>query len=320
MKSIEKVKVSIIVPVYNVEKYIQRCVESIRTQSYQNLEIILIDDGSKDLSLDLCYKMAELDSRICVLHQENQGVSVARNQGLDIASGEYVGFVDSDDEIEPDMVRCMVRKLLEENSDVCCCGDVFLDIYDQEISHTVVEEAKKNSRDSLLAFLKFLIPGGVCNKIFNLQLIRDNNLRFRKEISINEDLLFFAEYILFSEYGCSFINATFYKYYKNEVSVTHCIEEMFEERRLSGVIAAEILGNKIDSEDREIVKAWKVYYGSRIIDAMLYLRSYKEDVRVKKIQKMYRSIIRSLLMPILQSKELSWKYKLLIILSSIGLY
>ncbi|HJA50079.1 MAG TPA: glycosyltransferase, partial [Candidatus Fusicatenibacter intestinipullorum] len=94
---IEKVKISVIIPVYNVEKYLKRCLDSVINQTYKNLEIILIDDGSTDNSGKICDEYAQKDERIIVIHKENGGVSSARNKGLDICIGDYISFIDSDD-------------------------------------------------------------------------------------------------------------------------------------------------------------------------------------------------------------------------------
>ena len=99
----KKEKISIIVPIYNVEKYLDRCIESIVGQTYKNLEIILIDDGSPDNCPQMCDEWAKKDDRIKVVHKENGGVSLARNKGMDIATGTYIGFVDSDDYIDKNM-------------------------------------------------------------------------------------------------------------------------------------------------------------------------------------------------------------------------
>lgn len=101
--------VSVIVPVYKVGKYLDKCVESIVEQTYKNLEIILVDDGSPDNCPAMCDKWAERDSRIKVIHKQNGGVSSARNVGIDAAQGEFIGFVDSDDWLEPDMYDCLVK-------------------------------------------------------------------------------------------------------------------------------------------------------------------------------------------------------------------
>lgn len=114
--------ISIIVPVYNVKDYLEKCLQSICGQTYKNLEIILIDDGSSDGSGELCDLFAQRDGRIKVIHQANAGQSAARNRGLDIAQGEFLGFVDSDDWIEPDMYEFLYRLLKENEADISICS------------------------------------------------------------------------------------------------------------------------------------------------------------------------------------------------------
>lgn len=114
--------ISIIIPVYNVESYLERCIKSIIDQSYTNLEIILIDDGSTDSSASICKKYAEIDSRIIFLQQNNAGQAVARNNGLSIASGEYIGFVDSDDFVAHNMYEELMNLIVTYNVKIACCG------------------------------------------------------------------------------------------------------------------------------------------------------------------------------------------------------
>lgn len=114
-------KISVIVPVYNVEKYLVRCVDSIVNQTYENLEIILVDDGSPDASGSICDSFT--DPRIRVIHKENGGLSSARNAGLDIATGDYIGFIDSDDWIAPDMYETMLRMAKEAQAGIVCVGN-----------------------------------------------------------------------------------------------------------------------------------------------------------------------------------------------------
>lgn len=114
--------ISIIIPVYKTEQYLKRCVESVLAQTYQDLEIILVNDGSPDNSLKICYEYAEMDRRIKVVNKENGGVASARNAGIDLAAGEYIGFVDSDDYIEPDMFELLVGLINEYKADISICG------------------------------------------------------------------------------------------------------------------------------------------------------------------------------------------------------
>ena len=118
--------ISVIVPVYKVENFLDRCVESIVGQTYENLEIILVDDGSPDNCPAMCDEWAEKDSRIRVIHKENGGLCSARNAGMDIAAGDYLGFVDSDDCIEPDMYQLLVENAVSTQADISRCG-IFVD-------------------------------------------------------------------------------------------------------------------------------------------------------------------------------------------------
>ena len=139
--------ISVIVPIYKVEAYLMRCVKSIQEQTYKNLEIILVDDGSPDNCGSMCDSLAQEDDRICVIHKENGGLSDARNKGLDVAKGEYIAFVDSDDYIAPSFLETLYKHLTNTDSDVALCsykevtgepfskeqgerGDIF--VYDRE--------------------------------------------------------------------------------------------------------------------------------------------------------------------------------------------
>lgn len=114
-------KISVIIPVYNTGEYLNKCVESIIVQTYRELEILLIDDGSEKFTAELCDKLATKDNRICVFHKKNEGVSIARNYGLRKATGDYIGFVDSDDWIDKKMYETLHRKILETDADIVFC-------------------------------------------------------------------------------------------------------------------------------------------------------------------------------------------------------
>ena len=120
-------KISVIVPIYNVEKYLRQCLESITDQTYKNLEIILVNDGSPDHCGEICEEYRKKDDRIRVIHQENKGLSMARNAGLDVATGSYITFLDSDDYMRPDMLEKLYTKLLKSGSDMSVCGIQYVD-------------------------------------------------------------------------------------------------------------------------------------------------------------------------------------------------
>ena len=115
-------RISVIVPIYNTEKYLARCIESILCQTYTNLEIILVDDGSTDKSGDICDFYARKDNRVKVVHKENGGAAAARNFALNMVTGQYIGFVDSDDYTDIEMYQKLYEKAKQENADIVVCG------------------------------------------------------------------------------------------------------------------------------------------------------------------------------------------------------
>ena len=159
--------VSIIIPVYNVEKYLDKCVASVVNQTYTNLEIILIDDGSPDNCPAICDAWKARDPRINVIHQQNGGLSVARNEGLKLATGEFIGFVDSDDWIEPQMVELLLTALLETEADIAVCR-YQVDLGTSKEVHEKIESTERNVYSSEDALRKLLaVEGSICNYVWN---------------------------------------------------------------------------------------------------------------------------------------------------------
>ena len=184
--------ISIIIPVYNAEKYINRCIKSIVNQSYQELEIIVVNDGSTDNSLSICETLATQDNRIKVISQDNGGVSKARNTGLRLAKGEYVMFLDSDDYMLPDMCKTMLDVLHSKQADCVICGikepEGGLWCPQRNIDYLILEDFKRD----FIYQLNTELLSPCWNKIFKRQLI--TNL-FNEEISFGEDLIFDLEYL-----------------------------------------------------------------------------------------------------------------------------
>lgn len=197
----EEVKISIIVPVYNLETQLPRCVESIMKQTYHNIEIILVDDGSKDNSRVVIEKLAKADPRIVPIYKENGGVTSARIAGCRIATGDYIGFVDGDDEIELDMYEVLMNNAIFYQADISHCG--YKIIYDNgKVGYfyntgRLIEQDRLKGLQDLLEGL-FVEPG-LWNKLFNKKLF--NSLLIDdfmdNSIKINEDLL--MNFYLFSK-------------------------------------------------------------------------------------------------------------------------
>ena len=180
--------VSVIIPAYNIEDYIGRCLDSIISQTYKNLEIIVVDDGSRDYTGEILDNYAKKDRRIKVIHKENGGVSSARNKGIEAAEGDYIGFIDGDDLIEPGMYKTLVDLLEEENADIAHCGYqmVFPDRIDYY--HNTGKKKIQTTEEGLKDLLSGeMIEPGLVNKLYKKELIK--NCRLNETVKINEDLL-----------------------------------------------------------------------------------------------------------------------------------
>ena len=175
-------KVSVIVPIYNVEPYLKKCVDSIINQSYTNLEIILVDDGSTDSSGLLCEELAKNDDRITVVHKNNGGLSDARNAGLDISTGDYIGFVDSDDYIDSDFFEILVKNIEEYNADVSCCR--YTNVWENGRKEPIGNDDSLSVYEGKVALKEYLyaktMDPFVWNKLFKASIIE--NHRFIKGI------------------------------------------------------------------------------------------------------------------------------------------
>lgn len=159
-------KISVIVPVYKVEPYLQKCLNSVVAQTYRNLEIILVDDGSPDRCPAICDEFAAQDFRIKVIHKENGGVSSARNAGLAVATGDWIGWVDSDDWIEPDMYSYMLEKARTYGADIAVCSRT--EVYpDRTVQRGWSEDLVMNREDALVLLLKNdVLQNYCCDKLF----------------------------------------------------------------------------------------------------------------------------------------------------------
>ena len=181
--------ISIIVPVYNAEKYLHRCVESILAQSFTDFELLLINDGSKDNSGEICEEYAEMDSRIRVFHKKNGGASAARNYGLDKATGKYICFIDADDWVDKDYIESL---LPTEGEDLVVCSFMYETMQSFFLSNVVRD--KINIETVLHLLLDHMAVCSPCCKIMRRDIIEENNIRFDVNVSAGEDMLFVCDY------------------------------------------------------------------------------------------------------------------------------
>lgn len=200
-------KVSIIVPVYGVEKYIGECTESLLCQTYSNLEIILIDDGGKDRSPEICDQYGARDSRIRVLHKPNGGAASARNAGLDAATGEYICFVDGDDRVCSDYVEYLLKAAIEEKADIAVCGFFNL-TRSSSTEQTLVETGVYSREEYLLQFLKDWSCSLLWNKIFRRETI--GSLRMAEGHKIDDE--FFTYQVVMNSHHVVVKDRPLYEY------------------------------------------------------------------------------------------------------------
>lgn len=269
-------KVSIVVPIYNTEKYICKLVNSIINQTYRNLEIILIDDGSTDNSLKICQFLASKDERIKIVHQENVGLAETRNNGIELATGEYISFLDSDDYVDKTMIEELVKKAKETNADVCQCGfwihtkDGFVKDVTNEQNGPEYFEGKK---DLINAHSNHLISIAAWDKLYKLSSIKD--IQFNKNVT-KED----SDYIYrlcMKEKTFAIVNKPFYHYIKRPVtSLTgdKISTKLFMLQEWGHNAYNEVVNNGEEFQDA----ADKILFNSLVHILRYYMRDHKRGV------------------------------------------
>lgn len=280
--------VSIIVPVYNVEKYLERCIDSLVNQTLKDIEIILVDDGSTDSSGRICDEYAKKDKRIKVIHKENGGLSQARNFGLDIANGRYLQFVDGDDFIHKQMVEILYDTIINNNADISICD--FDKVYEntkikyKKLDYNTINVKIYNNIESLNQLyskdvIKFVIAW---NKLYKKELF--TNLRYR-DGKIHEDEFIIHE-LLFKSKKVVYIPLKLYYYLQREDSI---MKSTFGIKRLDGLDAyRERIEFFKKINERELVekavfiysREFYIYYyklKNQVDNSKKYLRKIKKD-------------------------------------------
>lgn len=292
----EKDLISVIIPAYNAEKYIERCLKSIQAQTYNNLEIIVVNDGSRDHTKELVYKMKQQDPRIKLIYKENEGVSAARNDGVASATGKYLYFIDSDDYIDSMMVEKLYRAICEYKSQLSVCGFVSVFEHKEDGSFSLYDSETKIDRNRYLAemsaYLYSVYYGSLWNKMYITKVVKDNKLTFRKDISLAEDFIFNLDYLGYVEYVTMLPECMYYYYQGNEESLTkksdpwyiwemaeirlkYCTEKYQEmnmldscKRNIDTTVANELVGptydiiNNAELKRGQVVKKLKELYNS----------------------------------------------------------
>lgn len=210
--------ISVIIPAYNVSPYLERCVQSIVCQTYSDLEIILVNDGSTDGTGELCDELSKTDSRIRVVHKENGGLSDARNAGIAVAKGEIYSFVDGDDYIEPDTYEAMMAQMQDEKVSIVEGGIITTDVQGNDFIHVIPERkryTKEEALRDLFGYERYVMETS-CDKLFRASLFRD--IRYKKGI-INEDMEILPRLLDVSN-DVVLLDKVIYHYIKRQDSIT----------------------------------------------------------------------------------------------------
>lgn len=220
--------ISVVVPIYNAEKYIRRCVDSILLQTYRNLEVILVDDGSTDETPEILDDYAAKDDRVRVIHKENVGHAHSRNQGLFAANGEFITFMDCDDYMHPDFMEKMYGAICEDGSDMACCSFNYVDESGNRLGWSE-PELKRNAVSSIDAQKDFLttynIEGFSWNKLVRRSILTNNNLRYPENQKAFVDMFLWYRALSLCQ-KVSYVPDKIYDYYQMAGSVVHTIDDV----------------------------------------------------------------------------------------------
>lgn len=216
-------KISIIVPVYNVELYLEKCICSILSQTFTDFELLLIDDGSTDKSGEICDKYQCLDSRIQVIHKENQGVSEARNTGIKEASGKYIMFCDGDDCVEADWCQVLFEVIEEDPLGYCLCNVCYVSVRGNTIDQRYQDTSQLTRtmpRSDYYTLYKSGLSGYVWNKIYLRTAIIEKRIFFSSSLSIGEDVVFNTAYFQLCD-SIKYVDSPLYRYFQRGNSASH---------------------------------------------------------------------------------------------------
>lgn len=260
----EKDLVSVIVPIYNMEHYLEKCITSILQQTYSSLEIILVDDGSTDKSAMICDMYAEEDKRIKVIHKKNRGVSEARNSGLEIAKGKYISFVDADDFVTKNFIEELVNAICKSKADLAICGyekiggipnTKDIDVYKNQIF--ILDSVETVDKESVIyhTICTNIMGSYLWNKLFKAELLK--NMKLDNNLLIGEDMVYVIEYEIKSK-SFVYVPKPLYKYKMNPNSALNAVG-MVEKRKWISCLESTEKVNYLLKEENDFIKNCSAY-------------------------------------------------------------
>ena len=308
-------KVSVIIPVYNTEKYVRQCIESVINQTFTDFEAILVDDGSPDRCGEIAEEYAEMDSRFIVVHQENQGLSGARNAGLKFAKGEYVGSVDPDDWILPEMYSTLVQRAADTKAEITCCAWYVANERGEILSTHEIDAASNIMNQTEFLVHMFDSPRTIgayfWNKIIKTSWI---TVEFDKHFTLAEDRLFLFENSKGKDYTVSCVNDHLYVYRQRSNSLTHDNikrqKMLVQVERLIMPLCIEMGKIVFDNWEKEYLdvsfRMQKSFHNNDCFDEEEYVSSF------------LKSYIRKNLKQICCNRKIFWKTRVMYLLWYMG--
>lgn len=258
-------KISVVVPVYNGERTIKRCIDSIIKQTYKNIEIVIVNDGSVDNTYAICNELEKNYDFIKVINKKNEGVSQARNTGINHSNGDYIIFVDGDDTVSYNMCELLLTGIEENKKIMTICGMRLVDedfnlIKSLNFNNILNEKNNYIYKEDYLLIFKEELLNSPCNKLFSTKIIKENNLKFDSKLAIGEDLLFVMNYIKYID-KFYVINEDLYNYIKtgNESLSIKVYKDMYTiQMRIFDSLINPITSGQSDKIDIKLIKG--VYY------------------------------------------------------------
>lgn len=280
------IKVSIIVPIYNVEKYLEKCIESILNQTHTNLEILLVNDGSTDNSGLIADSYAKKDGRIIVIHKKNEKVSMARNVGIDNSTGDYVCFADADDYLMPDYVEYLLDLAVENNADVALTKKMFTTFYHKQVIKDCVKVC--TPEEATIDILTYNMPIGVYCKIFRRRFL-GNSIRFIPNIYIGEGFNFNT---MAFQRANKVVEGNRKIYFYRRDNPTSATTKFDIKKWQNAIYAIENIKKELIINNRKINVAWRYANWHTHCDAFNFLVMAREDKENIEIYKEWEKTIR----------------------------
>ena len=298
-------KISIIIPVYNVEKYIERCLESILNQAFNEYEVIIVNDGSTDNSGKICDKYSEINKNINVIHKKNGGVSSARNLGIDVAKGEYIAFIDPDDFIDSNMFKILYENLKELNGDIAICSVNEIRNDNIELGDNSGEVISYSKDDAIEGYFKGKYPFNqnyLCNKLFKRSLFE--KVRLNEDITYQEDSEIMIQLLDLSKLVI-YLGRALYNYDLREISLSN---GKISKGKITAEKAYECIYkyvcNNLPKYKEEALSKYISLVFNFIIEIIKNYKEYEIEYNflIKKLKKVYYKTIKS--------KTIPFKYKI----------